>query len=70
MQTSNWTPIYSQEVFICEDMMRTHISHPKNKKLSDEKIVRSGKLNLLEINYFDPENKTRKLLKKYYPYFY
>lgn len=70
LQSPNWTPIYSQEILFSEDQLKNNITHPKNVKLTDEKIARSGKLNSIDINYFDRENEAMKHLKKRFPFFY
>ncbi|MHA1675217.1 MAG: hypothetical protein ACTSYI_16525 [Promethearchaeota archaeon] len=69
-QSPNWAPIYSQEVLFSEDQLKTYITHPKSTNLKEEKIVRSGKLNSKDINFFDRGNESLKLLKKRFPYFY
>ncbi len=69
-QNPAWAPIYSQEILFSEDLLKNHIKHPKNTNLTEEKIARSGKLNSVDINYFDRQNKALEPLKKHFPYFY
>jgi Tfp pilus assembly PilM family ATPase len=70
LQNPYWAPIYSQEVLFSEDQLKTHIHHPKNTNLTEDKIARSGKLNSVDINYFDRQNTTLNPLKHRFPFFY
>ncbi|MHA1776907.1 MAG: hypothetical protein DRO88_01360 [Promethearchaeia archaeon] len=70
LQNSFWKPIFSQEIILPEDQLKTYIVHPKQSNPMKQQIARTGKVDSVDLNYFDPEQTVLESVKKRFPFFY
>lgn len=70
LQNPNWKPIYSQEILFTQDQLKNYIGKPKDQNLKERRIARIGKLDSVEINYFNEPSKALKPLRDLFPFFY
>lgn len=69
-QSPYWKPVFSQEILLPEDQLKTYVTPPDQAYPMKQKSARIGMIDAIDLNYFDPKSEALKPYKQRFPFFY